>query len=72
MAFIVNSSPGAGLRFEPSATFADAKTALNHARRLALRGMRSIKVRESESGVIHDMESLQRHISGVDSDGRKE
>ena len=71
MAFIVNSSPGAGLRFEPSATFADAKTALNHARRLALRGMRLIRVRESETGMVYDVANLQRFIAGADGSARE-
>ena len=54
MSFIVNSSPGAGFRFEPSATFPDAKGALSHAMGLATRGMRLIKIKNTETGEILD------------------
>jgi len=63
MAFIVNSSPGAGLRFEASVTLPDAKAALSHAAGLAQRGMRMIKIRDTESGQIFDEKSLRDHIT---------
>lgn len=63
MSFIVNSSPGAGLRLEPSATFSDAKTALNHAERLELRGMKTIRIRATKSGEIYDLAGLRRMIA---------
>jgi hypothetical protein len=47
MAFIVNSAPGAGLRFESSVTLPDATAALTHALSLAMRGMRQIKIRDT-------------------------
>lgn len=72
MTFIVNSSPGAGLRFEPSAFFADAKAALVHAERLSLRGMRLIRARETETGEIYDVAGLRRHIAGVENARAKE
>jgi hypothetical protein len=62
MAFIVNSSPGAGFRFEPSVTFPDAKSALGHAAGLALRGMRLIKIRDTVSGEIFDEKGLRQHV----------
>lgn len=62
MAFVVNSAPGAGLRFEPSASFPDAKTALHHAKRLSARGMRNIRIRDTVSGQVYDESSLRLHI----------
>jgi hypothetical protein len=62
MAFMVNSSPGAGFRFEPSATFADAKQALEHAAALARRGMRQIRIRDTESGQVFDEKGLRQHL----------
>ncbi len=66
MAFIVNSAPGAGLRFEPSASFPDPKTALNHAHRLSLRGMRQIRIKDTESGAVFDEAGLRGHIKQTD------
>ena len=63
MRFMVNSSPGAGFRFEPSATFPDAKAALGHAVELASRGMRLIKIRDIETGKIFDEKSLRQSLS---------
>lgn len=65
MSFIVNSSPGAGFRFEPSETFPDAKAALGHAMRLASRGMRLIKIRNTETGEVLDENGLRQHMSHV-------
>ena len=62
MAFMVNSSPGAGFRFVPSVTFPDAKAALDHAIGLSRRGMRLIKIRDHESGEVFDERSLRAHI----------
>lgn len=62
MAFIVNSSPGAGLRFEPSATFADAKAALGWAAGLRQRGMRLIRIRDTLSGRVFDEKELREEI----------
>jgi hypothetical protein len=66
--FIVNSSPGAGLRFEPSATFPDAKAALGWAAGLGLRGMRLIRIRDTVSGRVFDEKDLReevRRLQGV-------
>ncbi len=63
MPFVVNSSPGAGLRFEPSQTFPDAKAALNAASRLALRGMRMIRIRDLDTGRVFEMEALRVEIT---------
>lgn len=62
MPFIVNSSPGAGLRFEPSATFPDAKAALGWATGLRLRGMRLIRIRDTLSGRVFDEKDLRDEI----------
>ena len=59
MAFIVNSSPGAGLRFESSVTLPDATAALSHAADLAMRGMRLIKIRDTDTGEIFDERALR-------------
>lgn len=64
MPFIVNSSPGAGLRFEPGVTLPDAKSALTHAADLATRGMRQIKIRDTETGEIFDEKALRAKLSG--------
>ncbi len=62
MPFIVNSSPGAGLRFEPSATFPDAKDALGWAAGLQRRGMRLIRIRDTDTGTIFDERQLREEI----------
>jgi len=62
MAFMVNSSPGPGLRFEPSATFPKANEALVCAIALARRGMRLIRIRNTETGVIFDERGLRDEI----------
>lgn len=66
MRFIVNSSPGAGFRFEPSETFADARAALGHAMGLASRGMRLIKIRDVETGEIFDERSLRQSLASAE------
>ena len=62
MPYIVNSSPGAGLRFEPSATLPDAKAALNWAGDLERRGMRMIRIRDTDSGQIFETRTLREEI----------
>lgn len=62
MPFIVNSSPGPGLRFEPSVTFPDAKAALDWAAGLGRRGMRLIRIRDIESGAVFDEKTLREEI----------
>lgn len=62
MPFIVNSSPGAGLRFEPSATFPDAKAALDWATGLSRRGMRLIQIKDTITGQIFNAKSLTEEI----------
>jgi hypothetical protein len=62
MPFIVNSSPGAGLRFEPSATLPDAKAALDWAIDLERRGMRLIRIRDTDSGQIFEARTLREEI----------
>ncbi len=65
MPFIVNSSPGAGLRFEPSATFPDAKAALGWAAGLERRGMRLIRIRDTITGSVFDERGLREEIKRV-------
>jgi hypothetical protein len=60
--FIVNSSPGAGLRFEPSTTLPDAASALNRAIDLSRRGMRLVRIKDTETGRIYDEKSLREEI----------
>ena len=62
MAFIVNSAPGAGLRFEPSATHGDAAGALAWAEGLAQRGMRLIRIRDTETGAVFDEKGLREEM----------
>ena len=68
MAFIVNSSPGAGLRFEASVTLPDATAALAHASNLAKRGMRLIKIRDTETGEIFDERALRLKMQNAKND----
>lgn len=67
MPFIVNSSPGPGLRFEPSVTFPDAKAALGWAVGLERRGMRLIRIRDTDSGFVFDEKSLRDEIKRLQS-----
>ena len=67
MPFIVNSSPGAGLRFEPSATFLEANDALGWATGLSRRGMRLIRIRNTDTGVVFDEKSLREEIKRCQS-----
>jgi hypothetical protein len=69
MPFIVNSSPGAGLRFEPSATFSDAKAALGWAAGLERRGMRLIRIRDTVTGNVFDERGLRDEIKRLQSVG---
>lgn len=62
MPFLVNSSPGAGLRFEPSATFPDAKAALDWAEALDRRGMRMVRIVDTTSGAIFDERGFRDEI----------
>jgi hypothetical protein len=62
MAFIVNSSPGAGLRFEASATLGDAKAALDWAIGLERRGMRLVRIRDTATGQVFDEKALRDEI----------
>jgi hypothetical protein len=67
MPFIVNSSPGAGLRFEPSVTFPDAKAALGWAVGLDRRGMRLIRIRDTITGTVFDERGLREEIKRLQS-----
>lgn len=62
MPFMVNSSPGPGLRFEQSATFPDAKAALGWAVGLERRGMRLIRIRDTDTGNVFDERGLREEI----------
>jgi hypothetical protein len=65
--FIVNSSPGPGLRFEPSETLASANDALAWAGGLSRRGMRLIRIRDTETGAIFDEKSLREEVRRLQS-----
>ncbi|GAM97127.1 hypothetical protein U91I_00751 [alpha proteobacterium U9-1i] len=62
MPYIVNSSPGAGLRFEPSSTLADKSAAMKWAVGLEERGMRQIRIKDTVSGLVYDVASLRAAI----------
>lgn len=62
MTFIVNSSPGAGLRFEPSNALCDAKAALDWATGLSRRGMRLVRIRDVETGRIYDEKQFREEL----------
>jgi hypothetical protein len=68
MAYIVNSSPGAGLRFEPSVTLPDARAALDWAVGLSRRGMRLIRIRDTETGRVFDEMSLRAEIKRAEQE----
>ena len=65
MPFLVNSSPGAGLRFEPSETLQDAQAALSHADALSRRGMRKVMIRNMLTGEVFDECSLRAYVQGL-------
>ena len=67
MSFIVNSSPGPGLRFEPSETLPNAKAALGWAVGLERRGMRLIRIRDTETGAIFDEKGLREETKRAQS-----
>jgi hypothetical protein len=71
MAFIVNSSPRAGLLFEPSVTVADVDAALVQAVALSRRGMRLIRIRDTVSGEIFDERGLRQHIERLKATASK-
>ena len=62
MAFLVKSSPRAGHLFEPSRTVPDASTALIHAVALSHRGMRLIKIKDTETGEVFDERGFRQHM----------
>ncbi|MEZ5996103.1 MAG: hypothetical protein R3C25_10130 [Hyphomonadaceae bacterium] len=66
MAFIVNSSPSPGLRFEPSNTLTDMKAALDWAAGLSRRGMRLVRIRDTETGRIFDERELRAEIKRLE------
>lgn len=60
MPYIVNSSPGPGLRFEPSSLQPDANAAMVCAEGLERRGMRLIRIRDTDTGEIFDQAALRQ------------
>lgn len=69
MSFIVNSLPGAGRRYEASATFPDAKPALQWALELEKRGMRSVRIRDTVAEVTYDQKGLRDEIERLQHAG---
>jgi hypothetical protein len=72
MPFLVNSAPRAGFRFEAGVTFPDARQALEHAVALSRRGMRAIKIRDTESGTVFDERGLRVHLNGLKAAAQKD
>lgn len=68
MSFIVNSSPGAGLRFEASVTLPDAGAALNWASGLSKRGMRMIRIKDTTTGKVFDEKQLREEIQRLQAE----
>lgn len=62
MAYIVNSSPGAGRRFEPSAVLDDKPAALKWAIGLEERGMRQVRIKDTIAGLVYDIAALRAAI----------
>lgn len=62
MAYIVNSSPGAGLRFEGSKTLPDAKAAQDWAIALERRGMRLVRIVDTATGKVFSEKELRDEI----------
>lgn len=62
MPYIVNSSPGAGLRFEPSVTFEKTSEAQTWAVELERRGMRLVRIRDTKSGLVFALDAFKAHI----------
>lgn len=69
MSFIVNSSPGAGLRFEPSVTFATADAALRWVMELNRRGMRLVRIRDTEASRTFDENGFREEIKRLHAVG---
>lgn len=69
MAFIVNSSPSAGLRFEASTTLPDAKAALGWAAGLEPRGMRLIRIRDTDTGIVFNQKALREELKRLERTG---
>ena len=65
MAYLVNSSPGAGLRFEPSVKFENAVDALLWAAGLGKRGMRLVRIFDSATGKVYEETTLRNELSGA-------
>ena len=70
--FIVNSSPGAGLRFEASQSFAEAQPALIWAEELERRGMRMIRIRDTVAGATFDQRALREEVKRATAAARSD
>lgn len=62
MAYVVNSSPGAGLRFEASKAVSNAGAALDWAIGLERRGMRMVRVVDTATGRVFTENQLRDEI----------
>lgn len=63
--YIVNSSPGAGHRYEPSAKFDNAVDALEWAAGLTKRGMRLVRILDKTTGEIFEAPALRAKLSAA-------
>ncbi len=62
MTYIVNSSPRAGYKYEPSSSFITAAEALLFAAALTRRGMRLVRIVDTESGKVYEESVLRREL----------
>jgi hypothetical protein len=67
MSYIVNSYPATGLRHEPSALLANAVDALLWAGGLDRRGMRLVRIVDTQSGKSYEAAALRGAQSGAGS-----
>lgn len=63
--YIVNSSPGAGHRYQPSVQFDNAVDALQWAAGLVKRGMRLVRIRDKSTGEVFEEAQLRTKLKGV-------
>lgn len=58
----MNSSPRAGYKYEPSTRFVTAAEALLFAATLTKRGMRLVRIIDTESGKVYEESVLRREL----------
>jgi hypothetical protein len=63
--YIVNSSPGAGHRYQPSVKFDNAVDALQWAADLVKRGMRLVRIVDSSTGEVFEETALRNKLKAA-------